>query len=59
MNKEMKHHVTERRAIYIMGKLNKHYSIQMIQAYAPTPTSSEEEVKLFYKDLITAKMQKK
>lgn len=37
-----------------MVKLNKRYSIQIIQTYAPTSTSAGKEVVMFYEDLQTA-----
>lgn len=39
------------RVIYLTLKLNTRYSIKIIQAYAPTSTSEEEEIDTFYDNL--------
>lgn len=39
------------RVIYLTLKLNTRYSMKVIQAYAPTSTSEEEEIEVFYDNL--------
>lgn len=60
VHKKKKHLVTKTRAvsnrvIYVMIRINAMFSIQIIQAYAPTSASSDEEIEQFYEDLTTAK----
>lgn len=62
VNSRIKHLVTKSKAIsdrviYIMLHLNRVQSIQIIQAYAPTSASTDEDVEQFYEDLTTAKNQ--
>ena len=39
------------RVAYVTIKLNKMYTLKVIQVYAPTSTSSEEEIEQFYDDI--------
>lgn len=43
------------RVVYIILELNNRYKLQVIQAYAPTATSSNEEIELFYEDITRAR----
>lgn len=58
INKKIKHKVTKFKAksdriIYTVLKINKRYTMQIIQAYAPTSNSEDEEAEEFYEDLST------
>lgn len=46
------------RVIYTVLKLNNTCNIQIIQAYAPTSTSIDENIEQFYEDLSAAKNAK-
>lgn len=64
IHSKLKHLITKTRAIsdrviYVMLKLNSRYSIQIIQAYAPTSASADEDTEQFYEDLTTAKISEK
>ncbi|XP_050306329.1 uncharacterized protein LOC126743336 [Anthonomus grandis grandis] len=53
INKKLKHLVTKteaalNRVIYIILKINKRCSMQVIQVYAPTSSSPDQEVEQFY-----------
>lgn len=39
------------RVIYLILRLNSRYSIKVIQAYAPTSDSEEDELELFYDNI--------
>ena len=39
------------RVAWLKIKLNKRYTLKIIQVYAPTATSSEEEIETFYDDI--------
>lgn len=59
IHRRIRHLVTKTRAIsdrviYIMIQLNKMHSVQIIQAYAPTSKSPEEECEQFYEDISVA-----
>ncbi|KAK4880276.1 hypothetical protein RN001_008422 [Aquatica leii] len=47
------------RVRYIILELNKKLSIQIVQGYAPTSKSTDEDAQQFYKDLATAINQEK
>lgn len=64
VHKKKKHLVTKTRAvsnrvIYVMIRINAMFNVQIIQAYAPTSASSDEEIEKFYEDLTTAKSAEK
>ena len=64
INKKFPYEITKycaisNRVMYIVCRLNKRYSLQMIHGYAPTANSEEEEAETFYEDLITARRQEK
>ncbi|XP_070159981.1 craniofacial development protein 2-like [Polyergus mexicanus] len=64
INKKIKHFVTKTRAIsarvlYLVIKLNSKCNIQVIQAYAPTSVSTNEEHEKFLEDLTTTKSTEK
>jgi endonuclease/exonuclease/phosphatase family metal-dependent hydrolase len=59
INKRWSNHITHTksisdRVIYVCLKLNKRYSIKVIQAYAPTSTHDDEEIEMFYEDIAKA-----
>lgn len=63
IHKRMKHLITETKAIsdrviYVTIRINSKYNMQIIQAYAPTSASTDEENEAFYEDL-TAKSTEK
>jgi len=60
IHKRMRHLVTKiktisDRVIYVTLKINSKYSMQIIQAYAPTSASTDEEIEAFYEDLTAAR----
>lgn len=64
VHKKRKHLVNKMKAvsdriIYIMIKLNKRYSLQIIQAYSPTSSSQDEDIEQFYEDLTKARISEK
>ncbi|XP_070152510.1 craniofacial development protein 2-like [Polyergus mexicanus] len=64
IHKRMKHLVTKTkmisdRVIYIIFKINSKYNMQIIQAYAPTSASTNEENEAFYEGLTAAKNTEK
>lgn len=64
VHRDIKHRVSKTCAIsemviYITVKLNDHYSLQVIQAYAPTSTAENEEAEQFYEDITTARNAEK
>ncbi|XP_071646707.1 craniofacial development protein 2-like [Temnothorax longispinosus] len=64
IHKKLKHLVTKTKAIsdrviYVVLRLNNKCSIQIIQAYAPTSASTEEDIEQFYEDLTAAKSAEK
>ncbi|XP_071577202.1 craniofacial development protein 2-like [Temnothorax nylanderi] len=64
IHKKIKHLVTKTKAIldrviYVVLRLNNKCSMQIIQAYAPTSTSTDEDIEQFYEDLTAAKIAEK
>lgn len=64
IHKRMKHLITKTKAIsdrviYITLKINSKHNMQIIQAYAPTSASTDEENEAFYEDLTAAKNTEK
>jgi len=47
------------RVIYLILKLNKRYTIKIIQVYAPTTDHNDEEIENFYEDIYRAMQQDK
>lgn len=64
VHRDLRHLVTKtcsisKRVIYILIRLNDRYTLQVIQAYAPTNAAEHEEAEQFYKDLTAAKRAEK
>jgi len=52
-------HQDESDRIVMLLRLNRRYSLQVIQAYTPTSTSQIEDIERFYEDFIEARKSEK
>jgi len=64
IHKRIRHLITKMKAVsdrivYALLRLTQRYSLQVIQAYAPTSTSQIEDIERFYEDLIEARASEK
>lgn len=60
VNRKIEHSITKyqaisERVIYLVIRLSRRYSIQIIHCYAPTSTASDESIQQFYEDITRAK----
>lgn len=53
-NRILKMETISHRVIYVLLQTNKKCTLQIIQAYSPTSSSTEEEAEQFYEDLTNA-----
>ena len=64
VHRDLKHLVTKtcaisNRVIYVMMRINKRYSLQVVQIYAPTSSAKDEDVEKLYEDVSKARKAEK